>query len=300
MSDGKPTPRWRLPTMPEMAATIETAAPDGRYGLTNIVSELGDAALWRGHDRETGERLGLLVVDTEGSITDAIGWMGAVEASSGRLRPGEVAVRGFADDGEQLLVVLDALPGHSLRTVVVRETPLAPQAAVGLAAAIVVAMADAHRNGECWGGIEPEFVLVRSDGAGAGVQLVPAALCRAAVGPLRADALGLRAVGYRAPEILLGDAYGPAADVFAAGVILYELLTGESPFAGHTSARVAAAVISSPVAKLVGDARVKPESDASELASIDAVLDRLLRKSPAERPADAVDALQWLLDTGLA
>ncbi len=295
--------RWRKPTIPAFGFTVETAAPDARFGLSALVAEVGEAALWQGHLRATSDRLGLLIFDelAEADPCRTIRLLEAVEAEAASPRPGEVVVTGFADDSDRILVLLEPLLGINLRTLLVRDAPLDPVSAVDLVCALAGAMVASHRAGLCWGGVEPEYVLVRSDDQLFGVQLLPARLCQLAVGGVHSDALGIRGVCYRAPELFFGEAPTPSTDVFSLGAILFELLVGEAPFEGHNTKTLVARLISAPLRR-VSEAATFQESQAAaasplpaaQVMALEDVIDRLSGKEPRERPADAEAALALL------
>lgn len=290
-----PGDRRRSTTRYESGGTLETVALDGRFGLSGLVAEVGDASLWHGHVRPGGQPVSLLVFEADTISGGAIRLMQVVEAVTDAERDGELVVRGFADDAERLVVVMEPLLGQSLRTVIVRETPLPAEVALQIVASIAEAMSAGHGAGEAWGGIEPEAVVLEGDAeSGYTARILPSALWGEAVGDMDVDALGLRGVGYRPPEVLLGEAWGPAADVFSLGVLLFELVTGEPPFEGHSARTLAARVISSPVRSV--RACLGAEADASHDA-IDRIVDRLMRKAASERPQDATAALASLRRT---
>lgn len=275
-------------------ATQETVALDGRFALSALVSEVANASLWRGHMRPSGEPLALLVFDTnaESDPSAPIRLMQVVETLTDIDRDGAMVVRGFADDAERIVVVMEPVQGQSLRTVLVRESPLPPQRAIALVAALAESLVSGHRAGEVWGGLEPESFVVDGGGEGAMTACVlPAALWIAAQGDMDTLDLGLRGVVYRAPEVLLGEARGPASDVFSLGVMLFELVTGESPFEGHTVRTMIARVISAPVRSVVG---LVADASGAEFATVDRLVERLTRKAASERPVDAHAALALL------
>lgn len=288
--------RRRSTTRYESGGTLETVALDGRFGLSALVAEVGDASLWHGHVRPGGHPVSLLVFDAESVAGGAIRLMQAVESVTDADRDGELVVRGFADDDERLVVVMEPLVGQSLRSIVVREAPLPLSSAVAIVASIADALVAGHEAGESWGGVEPEAVILDGDAeSGYGARILPSALWGAAVGEMDVDLLGLRGVCYRPPEVLLGEAWGPQADVFSLGVLLFELTTGEPPFEGHSARTLAARVISSPVRSVRSCLGADADADHD---AIDAMIDRLMRKAASERPADARAALEVLLPSG--
>lgn len=285
--------------------TIEAVAVGGRFGLSALVAEIGGASLWRGHVRASLEPVGLLIVGEEQDLPAGalIRLLQQVEALVGATEGGHVGVRGFADDEHRTLVVLEPLVGQSLRTLLVRDAPLSPRSALEVFSAICAAVGQEHRRGACFDGVAPEALLVHADAGAVRALTLPAELV-ADLAPLPAagDAAPSHDEGreteelpfYRAPEQLLGEPGSAAGDVFTLGVLLVELLTGEPPFRGHNARTLAARMISEPAPALA--ARLEGFDGG---AAIDALLDRLLRKRPEERPADAEAALALLQSLGL-
>ena len=183
--------------------------------------------------------------------------------------------------------------GESLRARLVRGEEIPLKAAVHLLREVASALAYAHRKGVIHRDIKPENVLIAEQHA----MVTDFGVAKAISAATQADRDGLTSVGvalgtpaYMAPEQVAGDpGTDHRADIYAFGVIAYELLAGRAPFAGRTAqALMAAHVLETPEA--ISNRR------AGVPAELSALVMRCLEKSPDNRPQSAEDILRRLDD----
>jgi len=183
--------------------------------------------------------------------------------------------------------------GESLRARLARGEEVPLKAAMHLLREVASALAYAHRKGVIHRDIKPENVLITEQHA----MVTDFGVAKAISAATHADADGLTAVGvalgtpaYMAPEQVAGDPGADhRADIYAFGVIAYELLAGRAPFAGRTAqALMAAHVLETPEA--ISSRRVGVPAELSALVM------RCLEKSPDDRPQSAEDILRRLDD----
>lgn len=209
-----------------------------------------------------------------------------------RLRhPHVVAVRDLVVEGERLAIVMDLVEGGSLRDALDERGTLPPAEAVALTAAVLDALAAAHAVGTVHRDIKPDNVLLAreagadEDDPGAAVRVVDFGIARVIDERRRSTTAIIGTPEYMSPELVtLGEA-GPPSDVYATGILLYELLSGRTPFAGPgTDFTVAYRHVSAEA----------PRLDVPD--DVWRVLHRLLGKAPAERPsaAEAAESLRRL------
>ena len=183
--------------------------------------------------------------------------------------------------------------GESLRARLVRGEEIPLKAAVHLLREVASALAYAHRKGVIHRDIKPENVLIAEQHA----MVTDFGVAKAISAATQADRDGLTSVGvalgtpaYMAPEQVAGDpGTDHRADIYAFGVIAYELLAGRPPFAGRPAqALMAAHVLETPEA--ISNRR------AGVPAGLSALVMRCLEKSPDNRPQSAEDILRRLDD----
>jgi serine/threonine protein kinase/beta-lactam-binding protein with PASTA domain len=183
-------------------------------------------------------------------------------------------------DGGTLYLVMELVPGHTLRDVVRDEAPMRPARALALMDPVVSALAAAHRSGLVHRDVKPENVLIAPDG---GVKVADFGLAKAVSADTQHTATGgviIGTVSYLAPELVVDGTSDARADVYAAGVVLYELLTGEKPHAGESPIAVAYKHVHEDVPP---PSRLAPGVPAY----VDALVARATARDRAQRPADA-------------
>jgi serine/threonine-protein kinase len=193
-------------------------------------------------------------------------------------------------DGTPYLV-MQYVPGRSLgRLVAEQEVPLAR--AVDLVVQALTALGAAHDSGVVHADVKSENFLVEQADDGDHVTMIDFGLSRW-VGDMEPVADGERVVSgtpeYMAPEVVCGETPSRASDLYGVGVILYELLTGTTPFGGGSNAEV--------MSRQVDDVVVPPslrQPDRDIPAAIDAVVLRALHKQPEGRFPDAGEFVRAL------
>ena len=183
-------------------------------------------------------------------------------------------------DGGTLYLVMELVPGHTLRDVIRDEAPMNPAKALAVMEPIVSALAAAHRSGLIHRDIKPENVLIADDGR---VKVADFGLAKAVSADTQHTATGgviIGTVSYLAPELVVDGTSDARADVYAAGVVLYELLTGEKPHAGESPIAVAYKHVHEDVPP---PSRLAPAVPAY----LDALVARATARDRAQRPADA-------------
>lgn len=211
----------------------------------------------------------------------------AIRSYGGLDHPRIARLAEFGVSGGETFTATELVPGLDLgRLAAMGGPPLPAGAALGLVSAAARAIGFAHGRGVCHWGIAPGNLIATPDGD-AKVTDFGVLNCRLGGNVTDEDGLAGR-VPYLAPEQLLGEAPGAAADVFSLGVVAYELIAGVRPFGGATPHAVAHAIVS---------ARPSPLELPRPLAR---VIDRCLARSPFERfpdarsLADALDAAMRL------
>ncbi len=148
-----------------------------------------------------------------------------------------VAVFDQGSDGEITYLVMEYVPGNTLRDVMREECPMPPRRALSLLEQVLIALSAAHAAHIIHRDVKPENVLITPTGD---IKVADFGLARAVSAATTATGGTLiGTVSYLAPEIVVNDGADARSDVYACGALLYEMLTGLKPHAGESPIQVA-------------------------------------------------------------
>ena len=188
-----------------------------------------------------------------------------------------------ADGTDTVFLVMEYVPGHTLRDVIRKEAPMPPARALAMLEPVVSALAAAHRAGLIHRDVKPENVLIADEAHGGTIKVADFGLAKAVSADTQHTATGgvlIGTVSYLAPELVVDGRADARADVYAVGVVLYELLTGSKPHEGESPIQVAYRHVHHdvPVPSLV-----RPGIPDY----VDALVARATSRDRSQRPADA-------------
>jgi eukaryotic-like serine/threonine-protein kinase len=249
----------------------------GRYVLAGELGAGGMARVVRARDLVLDRWVAVKLLPT-GTVdaTSRERFRREARSSARFSHPNAVATFDAGDDAGQLYLVMELVDGPSLAQVLARDGPLAVDAAVRIADGVLAALDAAHAAGLVHRDVKPGNVLL---GAGGQVKLADFGIARRLddlAHDLTATGIVVGTPKYASPEQLAGRPATAATDLYATGVLLYEMLAGAPPYDGATPATVAAAHLSAPVPDV---AAVRPDVPAAVAAAIS----RALAKDPAAR-----------------
>ncbi|KOV59321.1 serine/threonine protein kinase [Streptomyces sp. MMG1121] len=244
--------------------------------------------VWRARQRETagaeaavpgqpGETLAIKVLKEElASDPDIV--MRFLRERSVLLRlthPNIVRVRDLVVEGDLLALVMDLVDGPDLHRYLRENGPLTPVAAALLTAQIADALAASHADGVVHRDLKPANVLLRQDDGLMHPMLTDFGIARLADSPgLTRTHEFVGTPAYVAPESAEGRPQTSAVDIYGAGILLYELVTGRPPFAGGSALEVLHQHLSA-----------EPRRPSTVPDPLWTVIERCLRKNPDERPS---------------
>ena len=181
---------------------------------------------------------------------------------------------------------MELVDGEDLATILRRSGPLPPRQAARIAAAVARALAASHARGLVHRDIKPGNVLIGRDGQ---VKVVDFGIARA-IAEAQIDAPGttLGSVHYFSPEQARGEPATAASDIYALGIVLYEMLTGVRPWEGDSAAAVGLARLSGPVPDPMS-VRASVPPDLAAITRKALALDPDDRFASATAMADALD-----------
>jgi serine/threonine-protein kinase len=257
---------------------------DGRYAVTARIAHGGMATVYRATDTRLDREVALKVMHAELARDEEFvrRFIGEAKSVARLSHQNVVAVFDQGADGPFLYLSMEYVPGRTLKELLRDSGRFSPATALEIMAGVLDGLAAAHASGIVHRDVKPENVLMTADGR---VKVADFGLARAhsAAGHTRAGLL-VGTVAYVPPEQVTGGTTGPRGDVYSAGVMLFELLTGRLPFTGDTPLSIAYQHVNTDVPA--------PSAMAPGIpAPVDQLVLAATSRDPARRPADAGEFL---------
>ncbi len=254
----------------------------GRYRLISAVGEGGMATVWRAMDEQLGREVAVKILRPQFGADPgfAARFRNEARAAGSLSHPSVVQVYDFGTDTESgdQYIVMQLVEGKDLATVLRERGPLEVDEAVAIGAAVADALDAAHKQGLIHRDIKPGNILLTPDGR---TLVTDFGIARAvAEASMTVTGTTIGSVHYFSPEQAAGEEVGPPSDMYALGIVVYEMLSGRRPFEGDSAAGVALKRLNEPPPPLSTEARPIP-------APLDAVVMRSLARDPAQRYPDA-------------
>jgi serine/threonine-protein kinase len=259
---------------------LEGTLLEGRYRVATKIATGGTSTVYRGLDTRLDRPVALKVMDSRYAGDEQFLTRFQLEARSvARLKdPGLVAVYDQGLDARHPFLVMELVEGGTLRELLTERGPMPPHAVAAVLRPVLGGLAAAHRAGLVHRDVKPENVLISDE---ADVKIVDFGLVRAvAEAGITSTSVILGTAAYLSPEQVKDGNASPRSDVYAAGIVAYELLTGQTPFSGDTSLSVAYQRL---------DTDVPPPSGviSGVPAQFDDLIERATARDPVDRYADA-------------
>jgi serine/threonine-protein kinase len=247
----------------------------GRYRLVELLGQGGMATIYRAHDGQLGRDVAVKVLRAEYGRDPAFVARFRQEAQSAAAlsHPNVVNVFDYGMESGDPFIVMELIDGGDLGEVIKERGMLEPLAAARIAQQIFEALDTAHARGIVHRDIKPTNVLLTSSGR---VKVADFGIARAfSEAQLTMPGTTLGSVHYFSPEQARGEMVTTSSDVYSAGLVLFEMLTGRRAWTGDSAGAVA-------VARLTGD----PPAPSSLRHGIPQILDISVRRALARVPAD--------------
>ncbi len=275
-----------------------TLAPGTKLGPYEILSPLGAGGMgevWKARDTRLDRLVAIKVLPEHlAANADALGrFEREAKAVAALNHPNITALHDIGREGPSVFAVMELLEGETLRARLA-QGPLAPRRAVDLAVQMARGLAAAHEKGVVHRDLKPDNLWITKDGrlkildfglakqapklaTGSGSNSLMPTEALAAGGSHQTEAgMILGTVGYMSPEQVRGEAVDARSDVFAFGVVLYEMLSGKKPFARDTTSDTLAAILRDDPPELEASGRAIP-------AGLQRILQHCLEKDSAHR-----------------
>ncbi|GIJ69404.1 serine/threonine-protein kinase [Virgisporangium ochraceum] len=202
---------------------------DGRYRLDAEIARGAIGVVWRAVDLTNGEPVAVKLLRPEAAAAPDLvsGFLAEAEILAELDHPSIVRVRNLITGDGVTALVMDLVVGSDLRRRLRTGGPLPAQRAAEVVAQVADALGHIHALGITHGDVKPGNILLPDDGGP--VRLADFGVARRAGQPAGPT---LATPEYVSPEVVAGDPPSPAADVYALGIVVYELLCGRSPYRG--------------------------------------------------------------------
>ncbi|MEU8983578.1 Stk1 family PASTA domain-containing Ser/Thr kinase [Streptomyces sp. NPDC048309] len=261
---------------------------DGRYRVDARIAVGGMATVYRALDTRLDRVLALKVMHpalaADGSFVER--FIREAKSVARLAHPNVVQVFDQGTDGSYVYLAMEYIAGCTLRDVLRDRGALQPRAALDILEPVLAALGAAHRAGFVHRDMKPENVLIGDDGR---VKVADFGLVRAVDTVTNTTGAVLGTVSYLAPEQIEHGTADTRVDVYACGVVLYEMLTGAKPHSGDSPAQV-----------LYQHLNADVPAPSAAVPGLPYALDELVAtataRNPEVRPHDAVALLGLVLE----
>ncbi|HXR44290.1 MAG TPA: Stk1 family PASTA domain-containing Ser/Thr kinase, partial [Pseudolysinimonas sp.] len=259
---------------------------DGRYQVRSRIARGGMATVYLATDLRLERRVAVKVMHGHLADDSQFKQRFIQEArSAARLaHPNVVNVFDQGQDAESAYLVMEYLPGITLRDLLQEYGSLTPQQTIDITEAVLSGLAAAHKAGIVHRDLKPENVLLADDGR---IKIGDFGLARAASANTATGAALLGTIAYLSPELVTRGVADTRSDIYAVGIMIYEMLTGEQPFKGEQPMQIA-----------YQHANESVPAPSSKNPKVPNSLDELVlwstERDPDRRPRDARELLEQL------
>jgi tRNA A-37 threonylcarbamoyl transferase component Bud32 len=249
----------------------------GRYELADLIALGGMGEVWRARDLVLNRPVAVKLLRSEhaGDAAFLARFRDEARHAASLAHPNIATVHDYGEQDGWAYLVMELVEGESLAARLARTGPTGAAPVIGVLGQVGDALAVAHRAGIVHRDVKPANILLTPDGR---VKLTDFGIAKA-MGASSHTASGV-VVGtarYLSPEQATGSTTSPASDVYALGLVAYEMLTGRPPFTGTSDVAIALAHVRD----------LPPSLPADVPPALSTLIGESLAKDPARRPADA-------------
>jgi len=252
---------------------------DGRYRVRARIARGGMATVYVATDLRLERRIALKVM--HGHLSDDTVFQSRfiqeARAAARLADPHVVNVFDQGQDGDLAYLVMEYLPGITLRELLREQRRLSIPQTITIMDAVLSGLAAAHRAGIVHRDVKPENVLLAEDGR---IKIGDFGLARATSANTATGQMLLGTIAYLAPELVTRGTADARSDIYALGIMLYEMLTGEQPYKGEQPMQIAYQHATDSVPRPSAKNPGVPEP-------LDELVLWATERQPDERPADA-------------
>ncbi|HEX4109173.1 MAG TPA: Stk1 family PASTA domain-containing Ser/Thr kinase [Solirubrobacteraceae bacterium] len=252
---------------------------DGRYEIVSRLGSGGMADVYCARDTQLGRNVALKLLHPHFAEDQEFVERFRREASSaaGLSHPNVVSIFDRGEWNDTYYIAMEYIEGRTLKSVIAERGALDPASAVEIVLQVLRAARFAHRRGVIHRDIKPHNVLLDEEGR---AKVTDFGIARAGASDMTQTGSIIGTVQYLSPEQAQGHAVSAASDLYAIGIVLFELLTGHVPFDGESAVSIA-------LQQVTADPVPPSSINPAVPAPLDAVVLHALAKDPAARYTDA-------------
>lgn len=263
----------------------------GRYKILKLIGGGGMSNVYLAHDAILDRDVAIKILRYNFSDEDELHRRFQREASSSTslTHPNIVSIYDVGEEDDMYYLVMEYIKGQTLKQYIQQYAPLSPQRAVKIMVQLTSAIANAHQNQIIHRDIKPQNILMDEDG-NVKISDFGIAMALSATSFTKTNSV-LGTVHYLSPEQARGGIATVKSDMYALGIVLYELLTGQLPFSGESAVSIALKHLQS-----------ETPSVRQIVPSIPQSLENVVLKATAKDPRyryDSVEAMREDLETVL-
>ena len=247
---------------------------DGRYRIVRKLGSGGMADVYLAEDEELGRRIAIKILNDRHANDDSFVERFRREAknAAGLSHPNIVSIYDRGEAEGTYYIAMEYLDGRSLKELVVARGPLPIPDAIDATRQVLMALRFAHRKGVVHRDIKPHNVMADADGR---LKVTDFGIARAGVSQMTEAGSIIGTAQYLSPEQARGAPVDQRSDLYSVGVVLYEMLTGTTPFSGESPVEIAMKHLSDP-----------PRPPSVERPDIPPDLDMIVLRALAKNPDD--------------
>jgi serine/threonine-protein kinase len=268
---------------PEKDALLGTRLA-GKYDLLEVLGEGAMGRIYRAKQAELDRQIAIKVLHKHLGGEDRVArrFHREARAASRLSHPNSVQILDFGSENGVLFIAMELLEGEDLQTILDHDGAMSPAKVAAVLVPVLRAVDEAHRAGIVHRDLKPENVIVWSDRGGREhVKVCDFGIAKILDGEgnsITVDGFVCGTPQYMAPEQARGDTIDHRLDVYAAGVVLYQMLAGKVPFTGETALGI--------ITRHLTDDPVPPSQRTTERhvpASLEDIALKAMSKPPEER-----------------
>ena len=259
----------------------------GRYEVVQHIGQGGMADVFLAVDTILNRQVAVKILraDLSTDTVSILRFEREAQAATALSHPNIVEIYDVGDYKGHHYIVMEYVPGKTLKQIIRERGPLMNEEAVDIMKQLTSAISEAHKRGIIHRDIKPQNIIVKSDGS---IKILDfgIATAKGSVQLTQANNV-MGSVHYLAPELARGQQASPQSDIYAMGIVMFEMLAGDVPFKAEQAVQIALMHMRDPLPNIRAINPAVPQSVAN-------IINKAAAKNPAERYRSAEEMLKDL------